>query len=114
MFDLRYHFAFLATITIPKCWTPSAKHGSLPPAQTMAEHTLISCSCSFSCGPLESSYEYGLNNTDTSPYDYCTGYDQNLISEPKCVQCLSESGNRQYLANCKHLYLGISSSNRAF
>jgi hypothetical protein len=63
---------------------------------------------SFSCAPLQVSFETDGLNTSASPYSYCPTY--NGISEPKCSACLSETGHNSYLSNCKpsppHSFMG--------
>lgn len=54
---------------------------------------------SFSCGPLESAFEYDSLNQNASSYSYCPIFGNNEISIPKCSSCLQEMGNENYLAN---------------
>lgn len=55
------------------------------------------CLTSFSCGPLESAFEYDSLNPNASSYSYCPL--MNSVSIPKCSSCLQEMGNEDYLAN---------------
>lgn len=55
------------------------------------------CSTSFSCGPLQSAFEYDSLNPNASAYSYCPLLDQ--IQAPKCANCLLETGYTSTLGN---------------
>ncbi|CZR59233.1 uncharacterized protein PAC_09125 [Phialocephala subalpina] len=55
------------------------------------------CLTSFSCGPLQSAFEYDSLNPNASSYSYCPL--MNSVSAPKCSSCLQEMGNENFLAN---------------
>ncbi|KAE8451890.1 hypothetical protein EG329_002731 [Mollisiaceae sp. DMI_Dod_QoI] len=57
------------------------------------------CLTSFSCGPLESAFEYDSLNQNDSSYSYCELWNQAQVSVPKCSSCLQEMGNENYLSN---------------
>lgn len=61
------------------------------------------CLTTLSCGPLNATFEYGLNSSNAAAYDYgyCDIFDQhaNQISEPKCSPCIAETGHNWYLSN---------------
>jgi hypothetical protein len=55
------------------------------------------CLTSFSCGPIQSAFEYDSLNQNASSYSYCPL--MNSVSVPKCSACLSEMNNENYLSN---------------
>jgi hypothetical protein len=58
---------------------------------------LIFSPSSFSCGPLQSAFEYDSLNPNSTSYSFCPLLDSKFVSP--CSQCLHQTGTEHYLAN---------------
>ncbi len=64
------------------------------------------CSTSTACGNLQDAFEQGIPSSgDPLQYGYCSadGGDMTGADFPKCLACVSASGDTNFLANCEFL-----------
>lgn len=61
------------------------------------------CSTDSSCGHLQKALETGDLDPTASTYGYCSADNNAFLGSflPKCLECLQNGGDAQYLTNCK-------------
>lgn len=65
------------------------------------------CSTDSSCGHLQKALEIGDLDPTASTYGYCSADNNAFLGSflPKCLECLQNGGDTQYLTNCKQNHL---------
>jgi hypothetical protein len=61
------------------------------------------CSTDSSCGHLQKALQTGDLDPTASTYGYCSADNNAFLGSflPKCLECLQNGGDTQYLTNCK-------------
>lgn len=67
------------------------------------------CETSLACGPLRTALEYGNLSTTSTEFGYCDADGESVTGEyyDPCLDCVSSSGDTQYVANGMFVDVGL-------